>query len=178
MLNFSNPSSVLEQFGIGDASIVVDLGSGSGHYSLAAAQMVGETGHVYAIDVQKDMLGHLAEEAEKQGIKTIDVIHADIEMADGTRLQDALADVVIISNTLFQTEDKTQVLTEAKRLLRSRGRLLLIDWSDSHGGLGPNESLVFDEAHARELLSSVGFEVEKDIPSGAHHYGLICRISS
>jgi len=178
MFNFSNPRSVVEELGIGTSSVVVDLGSGSGHYSLAAADIVGSEGHVYAVDIQKDMLSHLVEVASQRGLSNIDVIHADIEQVGGTKLGHELADVVMICNTLFQTEEKASVLAEAKRLLRVTGRLLLVDWTDSHSGMGPHASMVFASDAARTILADSGFEISRELGAGAHHYGLVCRISS
>ena len=60
---FSDPEKNIEQFSLGKGMHVADFGTGSGFYALAAAEAVGETGRVYAIDVQKDLLEKLKKEA-------------------------------------------------------------------------------------------------------------------
>ena len=82
-------------------------------------------------------------------------------------------DAVIVSNLLFQVDSKDNVLQEANRILKPKGRLLIIDWTDSFGGLGPSPEAVFGREEAVNLLDRTGFILEKEIDAGAHHYGII-----
>ena len=86
-------------------------------------------------------------------------------------------DAVILSNTLFQTEDKKELISEIQRVLKPTGKLLLIDWSDSFGNLGPTPAMVFTEKQAEELFISEGFVLERKIEAGDHHYGFVLRKS-
>ncbi len=175
MNNFSEPQKILNNIGMGAGSVVVDLGSGSGHYARAAAQLIGPEGRVYAVDVQHELLERIATESQEQGISNIEIIHADIEIVRGTKLQDNVADSVLLCNTLFQLEDKASAITEASRIMRPNGRLIVIDWTDSHNGLGPDSALICDQSAATELLQSSGFVLEKEFSAGDHHYGVIAR---
>jgi hypothetical protein len=51
--------------------------------------------------------------------------------------------------------------------------MLLVDWSDSFGGIGPQPEHVLPEAEARALAEEAGFVQSSDIDAGAYHYGLI-----
>jgi len=101
------------------------------------------------------------------------VLWADLEKPEGSTLSAELVDVVIVSNVLFQITKKEQFLTEAHRVLKPSGRLLLIDWTDSHGGLGPREDHLVSEQTARQLTESVGFSPQQVLSPGAHHYGIV-----
>lgn len=171
---FSDPISNIKKLVLGEGSTVVDLGSGSGFYSLAAAQEVGEDGQVYAVDVQKSLLDDLKQKARDQHVHNIDIIWADIEQPHGTKLVDGKAETVLLCNTLFQLEDKDAALQEAARLLQPNGRLCIIDWTDSHAGLGPNASLIVDEQSAKDLASK-HLEFDRSFDAGDHHYGLVFR---
>ena len=70
------------------------------------------------------------------------------------------------------------LLEEAKRVLKVGGRVILIEWSDSFGGIGPRASDVLAESVARELLTRAGFAFERSIKTpGEHHYGLVLKKS-
>ena len=53
--------------------------------------------------------------------------------------------------------------------------MLVIDWADSFGNLGPTPAQVVTRAKARELFERAGFVFEKEITTGAHHYGIIFK---
>lgn len=174
---FSNPEQNIEKVHIDPGMKIADLGSGAGHYSIAAAKLVGPSGNVYAVDVQKELLEKLKNESLQQGISNIELIWADLDEPMGTKLADNLVDRVIIANVMFQVEDKDALLAEAKRILKPKGKVLFVDWSDSFGGLGPQDSDIIRADVARTMFESEGFEFEKDIETGDHHYGLIFKLS-
>ncbi len=170
---FSQPQKNIEQFGVDPGTKVADLGSGSGFYSLALAQAVGKQGRVFAVDVQQDLLTKLKSEAMQHGFDNIEIIWGDVDEPHGTRLHDASVDRVILSNTLFQVDNKANVLQEAFRILKPKGRALIIDWSDSFGGLGPQPARIVKPEQARALCEQAGFTYVRDIQAGAHHYGIV-----
>ena len=172
---FSSPQKNLEEFGISPGSHVADLGSGSGFYTLAAAKMVGEKGRVYAVDVLKDMLAKLKNEAQRERLHNVETIWGNVERLGGTKLVDASVEIVLACNTLFQLEHKNDFPLEVKRILKPKGRVLVIDWKESFGGMGPQPGHVVSEESARTLFEKAGFTFEKGISAGAHHYGIIFK---
>lgn len=173
---FSSPEKNLEQFGVGTNMSVADLGAGSGFYTLAAARMMKlGTGKVYAIEVQRDLLGRIKDAADKEMLKNIEYIWANFEKVNGSKLHDHIIDRAIVSNVLFQIEDADKViaLKEIARILKTDGKVLFIDWSESFNGMGPTKDTVFSRSKALELFRSAGFKEERDIDAGAHHYGII-----
>lgn len=170
-MDFADPSANLAQFGLKEGGIVVDMGAGSGHYSFAASRLVGTTGHVYAVDVQKELLERLKKHAREEGLGNIEVVWGDIERARGVPLRDGIADVVILSNVLFQVEDKRGLALEASRLIKGKGRIFIVDWDGSYNNLGPAEEMVFPAKDARALFENMGYTYEHEIEAGQHHYG-------
>src|SRR3989344_3288517 len=103
---FADPKKNLEQFGIFPGMIIADLGSGSGFYSLEAGRMVGESGRVYSIDIQKALLTKIKKEANASHLSSVEVIWGDIEKVCGTRLKESSVDAAIASNILFHLSEK------------------------------------------------------------------------
>ena len=172
---FSDPIKNVEQSGIHPGMEVADFGSGSGHYSTAVARALMSTGRVYAIDIQKDLLSTLKNTATREGLYNIEVIWGDISKINGTRLKDNSVDFVVISNLLFQIENKADVVKEAKRILKGGGKVLLVDWADSFGGIGPKPGAVLTQLKATEMFEKEGFHIDQEISAGSHHYGLIFK---
>lgn len=173
---FSDPEKNIERFSLGKGSHVADFGAGSGFYALAAAAAVGETGKVYAIDVQKDLLAKLKNEAQKiRHLMNLEVVWADLEHVGGTRLREHSMDAVIAANIFFQLEHKDNAAAEIKRIVKDNGRVFLVDWSESFGGVGPLQKDVFSEAAAKALFEKHGFAVDRELAAGAQHYGIIFR---
>ena len=176
-MDFSDPKKNIEQLRLREGMRVADLGAGSGAYSIATAQAVGDSGKVYAIEVQKDLLLKLKNEATRADVHNIEVLWGDIEEPHGTKIKDHAVDAVLVSNVLFQAQDKKGVLNEARRVLVPGGSMLVVDWAESFGGLGPHPDEVLTQSAAKKLCAEAGFSYEKDIMAGAHHYGMIFKKS-
>ena len=172
---FAHPARNVGAFGIQPSMRVADFGAGSGAYVLAIAEALSGSGTVYAVDVQKDLLRRIKNEATQRGYTNIDVIWADLETPNASKLASGKLDIVLISNLLFQLDDKKPPFTEARRILKPAGRLIVIDWSESFGGLGPIKDEVVTKEQAVTLARASGFELVKEFSTGAHHYGLIFR---
>lgn len=170
---FTNPENNIRELGVHEGMIVADLGAGTGAYTVPLAELVGESGRVYAVEVQKDFLSNIKNAAATQGLKNVELIWGDIERPLGTKIKEGSADAVVISNVLFQAEDKAGLLREANRILKTGGKMLLVDWKESFGGLGPSKESVVPADTARKMCEEQGFVLKKDFDAGEYHYGLV-----
>ncbi len=171
--HFSSPHENVLQLGLREGMKVADFGAGSGHYARVAAAIVGHGGKVYAIDVQEDVLKHLKLNSHEHHQRIIETIWGDIEKPGGTHLRDASLDAVILGNTLFQIDNRDGLLSEMKRVLKSGGKFMLIDWAGSYGGMGPMSDKVVPEHEAEAFFINGGFHKVKSFRAGPHHYGVI-----
>ena len=130
-MNFVDPKIAVQKMGLRKGMKVGDFGAGSGHYSLSAAALVGSDGRVYAIDVQEDVLKHIHYLAEQQHLHNVETVWGNFEKAFGTKLRDDVLDAAILSNVLFQLEDRHTAITEIKRTLKS-GCTLLVKIGRAH----------------------------------------------
>lgn len=171
--NFSNPEKNIDHLNLKEGSVVADFGSGSGHYIFPLSEVVGDNGKVYAVDIQKSLLLKLQKDVVEKGFKNIETIWGDVEKINGSKLRTGSLDAVVVSNLLFQVEDKSNLIAECSRVLKSGGKILLVDWTESFGGLGPQAGAVIDEIAARDLFEQGGFVFRENMPAGSHHYGMI-----
>ena len=170
---FSDPEQNIGQLELKKGSHVADFGSGSGYYSFAAAEVVGENGMVYAIDVQKDLLQKLKNEARNiRHLTNIEIIWGDIDNLGGTRLKGESIDAVIVANVFFQLENKENACLEIKRILKKGGKVLLVDWINLNTDISQKVNS-FTKDDARKLFLGKGFSEVKEFDAGIKHYGLI-----
>lgn len=169
---FSNPIKNLRAFGFREDNIVADLGAGTGYYTLAVSPMVNR-GRVYAIDIAKDFLTTIKNKALEQDLNNVEILWGNVEKLGGTQIGDDVVDVAIASNILFQVEDKNKFIEEIRRILKPKGRVLLVDWSDENNSSFPKVKGSLTKALAHEMFENKGFILERHIDAGAHHYGMI-----
>ena len=167
---FSDPAANLSKLGLTDGMKVVDLGAGSGFYTIEAAKRIGATGRVYAVEVQKDLLERVRSLGAAQNLRNIEVIWGNVEKIGGTKLRDAIADRAVASNILFQLTKPDEFALEIKRVLKPGGKVLVIDWSDV-SVLGPKTP--FPAIKAQALFEKAGFKLDQSFGAGDHHYGLV-----
>ncbi len=158
MSSLLSPTKVIEELPLEEEMNVADFGCGSGGWVIPLAKKV-KRGKIYALDVLKEALSALKSKAEMEMAYNIRTMLCDVER--GTDLQSDYFELVIMSNLLFQVEDKDAVIEEGKRVLKKGGSLLVVDSS-------------FKEDVAEELIDekikSKGFQRVKKINAGERHF--------
>ena len=171
---FTNPINNLKAFRLKESDIVADLGAGTGFYSVAAGHILSK-GKVYAVEIVKDFLDLIKSKTKEAHLNNVEIILGNIEKPGGTKIGDSVVDAVIASNILFQVENRDVFIEETKRILKQKGRVLLIDWIPESKG---ETSVVkikgtMPKDKAQEMFEKKGFTLEREINAGAHHYGII-----
>ncbi len=170
-MSFLTPEHLVRELYLKKGDKVADIGCGSGAYTIALSREVGDIGQVYAVDVHREMLRSLTLTFEKNNILNIDTIWADVE--NEINIESYSLDAVVLSNVLFQLENKGAALNNVCKILKPGGQLLVVDWSDSHSGIGPHKDHVLDEQAAETLISKHGFRIIKRLPAGKYHYAFL-----
>lgn len=170
-MSFLTPEHLVRELYSKPSDRVADIGCGTGVYTIALAHEVSVTGQVYAVDVHRESLHTLAGTLDKRGIVNVEMIWADVEKA--IPIDAYSLDAVVVSNVLFQFDKIDKALINIARLIKPEGQLLVVDWSDSHGGLGPHGSHVVQEEQAINLVQKHGFRILKRLPAGDYHYAFL-----
>lgn len=104
---------------------VCDLGCGNGYYTLELAQMVGEKGKVYGVDIQPEMLKMLGERAKKAGVKNIQPVHNTLL---STKLPDVSCDLVLLVDVYHEFSHPQQMLDSIRKSLKPGGLAVLVEF--------------------------------------------------
>jgi ubiquinone/menaquinone biosynthesis C-methylase UbiE len=171
-------SRLLEELPMGPSTVFVDIGSGRGDYTLAAADAIGPQGTVYAVDAWQDGLAEVERRAKARGIKTIRTLPADANKS--IPLQDHIADVCLMATVLHDLlrESTGEVaLKEVARVLKPGGRFAVIEFKKVADGPGPPLSIRLSEEEAEEVLRPFGFRKTRLAEVGKYHYLLIASLA-
>jgi ubiquinone/menaquinone biosynthesis C-methylase UbiE len=122
---FNPPAKMVREAGIKPGMRVLDFGCGVGGQALAAAEFVGDTGRVYALDVNPLAVDRIARVARKKGFANVEAICSDRE----TGLEDGCLDVVMIYDTFHILGEPGRVLAGLHRVLKPSG---VLSFSDHH----------------------------------------------
>lgn len=167
---FLNPQQILKDIPLKEDMIACDFGSGSGGWAIPLARELN-AGVVYAIDILEEAVSALNGKISAQQIFNIKTMVGDVEK--GVKIKDGYFDLVLMTNLLFQVDNKQFVLEEARRVLKQNGMVLIVDWN-KEAPVGSKEGRVsIDEVVS--LGERTGFRKEKEIPAGNFHWGLLLR---
>jgi ubiquinone/menaquinone biosynthesis C-methylase UbiE len=126
---------------------------------------------VYALDIQESKLSALKSRLEVEKIGNVATILCDLEKPKGSTLRDGTVDIVLIPNVLFQSENKGVIITEAKRVLRIGGQLLIIDWA-KEAPFSPKNGTATSE-QIKSMAQDIGLSCKKEWAAGDYHYALL-----
>jgi ubiquinone/menaquinone biosynthesis C-methylase UbiE len=168
---FISPTKVLMDLGLAVGESVVDYASGAGHWSLAAASIVGSTGSVLAIEDDIEMLGLLNSRAETQHLRNIDT--EEIDLVVGTSKKAKPSDLVIVANIIHLLPDKEAFAVKAASLVSEGGKLLVIDWLPQDTLIGPPLRLRLTEEKVISYFEKAGLRLACSVDTGWQHFGLV-----
>jgi ubiquinone/menaquinone biosynthesis C-methylase UbiE len=167
---FLNPQQILKSIPLKEGMIACDFGCGSGGWVIPLAREL-KSGMIYAVDILDTAISALDGKILSEKIFNIKTIVGDVEK--GLKMPDGYVDLVLITNLLFQIDDKYKVLKEADRILKSSGMILVVDW-EKDAAVGSKEGRISIE-EIKDLARRIGLNPEKEFKAGNFHWGLILR---
>jgi SAM-dependent methyltransferase len=163
------PGEVISALGLRAGMTVVDIGAGTGYFSIPVAQAVGERGRVVAVDLQQGMLDILGGKIKKlPGRENIDLVRGE---ATATTVPAGSGDIILMANIWHELDDHPAVLAEMKRILAPGGVLAILDWRpDREPPPGPPTGHRVPAGDVGSDLSVNGWKPSGVIHIGRYHY--------
>ncbi len=149
---YQKPDEVVDTLGVTAGMAVADLGAGSGYFTRRFVKAVTETGKVYAIDVEQEMLDYT-----KTSIERLHIPHAVeyiLASSDHPKLPPASADLVFVCNVYHHLEDRDRYFAAVKPALKAGGRITIVDFyhDKRSGDVGfPRRHLVARDTVVEEM---------------------------
>lgn len=154
----------LEKFHIKPGDTVLELGPGSGYFTVEAARMVGPGGRIVCVDVQPEMIALLRGRLDEgSGVKNV---HPAVGDATNLPLSDDSVDAAFLVTVLGEIPDRPRALSELRRVLKPGGLLAF-----SEHLTDPDYVL---QRELRDLCRAIGFE-EVETTSERLGYTMVFR---
>jgi len=129
---------------------VVDLGCGSGYFTLKLSPAIGSGGTVYAVDIRRLPLAFLWVRSLIRRQRNVRAVLGD---PDNPHLPQAV-DAVLIANTYHELEDPAAILDQISQSLGPGGRLVITDPAQTeYGALGSNTVEAELSRHGLKIVS-------------------------
>ena len=120
-----NPEKIVGEY-LKEGDLAIDLGCGPGYFSIDMAKMVGGSGKVFAVDLQKEMLEKARKKAKVLSLEVRMVFHNCPQDRIGLS-EDIKADFILAFYMVHETPDPEKFLSEVKTLLKKQGKFLLVE---------------------------------------------------
>ena len=162
------PTETLKRIGLGESHTLVDIGAGSGIFTLPAARITKNK--VYALEINEEMLSIIDEKAKSEGAINIELIKVQ---GDKFTLEDQAADIVLLVTVLHEIQNKTALLKEVKRILKGNGKVVIIEFHKSNTPMGPPIANRIAKQEVICELQESGFLVHEEFDLGDNFYCLV-----
>jgi ubiquinone/menaquinone biosynthesis C-methylase UbiE len=135
--------------------VVVDVGAGSGVFTLPLSRSVGSGGKVYAVDIEAGLVEHIAKKAKEQKATNVQAV---LGKFTDPNLPARDVDLAFIYDVLHHIENRAEYLKNLAPYLKSAARIAVIDF---HPELGPHKNdpaLQITRDETRAWMAAIGFK--------------------
>lgn len=159
-----SPEAVFDHLPIHEGMTFLDAGCGAGEYSLHAARLLGDQGHVIALDSVRLSVETLANYPREKGMANITGHTCDITKS--LPLDAQSVDLILLSTVLHikAVRDNAQnMFNEFRKVLRPDGMLAVLECKKEEANFGPplHSRLSADDVEA--LAAPCGFKKESEL---------------
>jgi SAM-dependent methyltransferase len=119
------PEEIMDSVGITQGMALAEIGAGRGRFAVHLAVRVGESGKVYAEDIDAAALRHLENRCEQWGLSNVEAIRGEVT---DPRLPAGEIDLICVVSSYHHFEDPVELLRNARPALKPDGLLAIAEW--------------------------------------------------
>ena len=149
------PLPIIEAIALKRGMTVGEVGAGTGRMTLWLADRIGDSGKVYANDINEESLEKLRERARREGFKNIEIVVG--EPAD-PKLPAGALDMVFMINVYHHLDDPLPLIRNIAPSLKPGATLAIVECDPEKVAWGKEEGCTSRSDMAREL-EEAGFEI-------------------
>lgn len=169
-----DPQIVIKKAQISKRMKVADLGCGvTGHFTFPIAQVVGDHGVIYAVDILRNILANIEHRARQENLIQLKTVWTNLEIFKATKIASASLDIGLLINILYLSDKRAEVIRESIRMIKKGGKLLVIDWNKADSPLGPSLEERVDKDNIIAICKRLGMELTEEFEAGDYHLGLV-----
>ena len=134
---------VMDILGVAPGKTVADIGAGSGWFTVRAAKRVGESGTVYAVDINPEATQYISDRAGREHLANVKTI---LSKPDDPMLPGGAVDAVLLLKTYHEVAEPVTLLQKVRAALRAGGKVGIIDRNGNGEDHGVGREVVIREA--------------------------------
>lgn len=134
---------VMDILGIAAGKSVADIGAGSGWFTVRAARRVGDSGLVYAVDINPEAIRYVENRAQKENLHNVKTV---LGKADDPALPKDSVDAVLLLKTYHEVAEPVALLKNLRASLRAGAKVGIIDRNGNGEDHGVGREVVLREA--------------------------------
>ncbi|MFP3869694.1 MAG: class I SAM-dependent methyltransferase, partial [Syntrophobacteria bacterium] len=123
-LRIQDPELIWKALNLKDPRVLVDIGAGTGFFAVPFCDKM-QQGKVYACDISPTMVEWMKENLPRRYRDVILPIRME---ESAVPLADGIADLVYMIDLHHELKEPVKIVSEAWRLLRKGGKVMIIDW--------------------------------------------------
>jgi predicted methyltransferase len=156
---YQRPDQIMDALQIGENSVVADLGAGGGWFTVRLAIRVrGPNGHVYAEDVQSEMILAIERRIKREALTNVTTV---LGTQTDAKLPVGKLDAVLVVDTYHEMEQPVALLRNVARSLKPTGLLGIINAKKDGGGPGPAMEERVDPEEVIRAAEAAGLVLKK-----------------
>ena len=167
---YQKPHEVIMSLDIKEGETIADIGAGSGYFTFRLARHVGDTGRVYAVDINPEMIIYMNRRIRDLKLKNIETMLA---VPDDPFLMEGSIDRFFICDTWHHIEDQTKYLALLKTMLKPGGQVIMIEFQKKELPVGPPVDMKIAREDLVRQLETSGFRLAKEFTFLPYQYFLV-----
>lgn len=182
--NFLDSDEILAELNFKGNETFLDAGCGDGYISKRAIEKYLPEGKVYAVDSYAESIKELQEYVDENNIENLIPIEADVTKSIPD-VDDGSVDVVLMLNVFHgfkESSQKEDVISELKRIIKSDGRIAIMDFKPIEMTKGPPIDIRISHSEMENIFNAYGLEkdylnvdIGEENPQGKSHYLIVFK---
>lgn len=152
-------AEVIDALELTPGQIVADIGAGAGAFTLPLARAVRPGGTALAVDVDEQLLEHIAETATEEGVVNVVTVYGEYD----DPLLGGDVDLAFIHDTLHHIQNRELYLRNLAGYLKPSGRVAIIDYIPGMGGHRDDEQMQLSQSQVTALMAQAGMTLVEEV---------------
>ena len=166
---WQKPHEVIHALKLAPDAVVADVGAGTGYFSARLATMLPK-GKVYAVDVEPDMVKHLAERARREGRKNLQAVQGAF---DDPKLPEKV-DLILFVDVHHHIDAREKYFRKLRDSLKPGGRVAIIDFRPD-APMGPPKHSRIAADKVKGELKAAGYSLAEEHAFLPNQYFLVFK---
>ena len=164
------PEEVIAALDLKAGETLADIGAGSGYFTFRFARKVGDSGRVYAVDINSDMILYMNRHIRDKKVRNVTTI---LSAPDDPLVPDVPVNRFFVCNTWHHVQSRPRYIALMKKMLKPGGQIVVVDYKKKQLPVGPPPEMKLAKREVIAELEAGGFKLAKEHDFLPYQYFLV-----